>query len=219
MACLRVYVLACSRAWRACVLTYLACLRAYLLTCLACLRVYVLGVFTCLRAWRAYVLRCLRAWCACIFTCMLVMMKYFIFLRVYLLGVLYISILKFKNSHNKKIVCFVNQPQKRILHYKENRSAKCYGRRCDVVFTKGSLCLKVTGALTIPLGKKEAVEQLFYFCGKKNCLLQKPVWCNVQYPTCIEASKTVVEQDIRRVADEFELPIVNEIWKRFNQID
>ena len=104
-----------------------------------------------------------------------------------------------------------NQPQKCILHYKENRSAKCYGRRCDVVFTKGSLCLKVTGALTIPLGKKEAVEQLFYFCGKKNCLLQKPVWCNVRYPTCIEASKTVVEQDIRRVADEFELPIVNEI--------
>ena len=33
-----------------------------------------------------------------------------------------------------------NQPQKCILHYKENRSVKCYGRRCDVVFTKGSLC-------------------------------------------------------------------------------
>ena len=80
-----------------------------------------------------------------------------------------------------------------------------------MVFTKGILCLKVTGALTIPLGKKEAVEQLFYFCGGKNCLLQKPVWCNVQYSTCIEASKAVVEQDIRRVADEFELPIVNEI--------
>ena len=64
-----------------------------------------------------------------------------------------------------------NQPQKCILHYKENRSAKCYGRHCDVVFTKGNLCLKVTGALTIPLEKKEAVEQLFYFCGKKNCLL------------------------------------------------
>ena len=63
-----------------------------------------------------------------------------------------------------------NQPQKCILHYKENRSAKCYGRRCDVVFTKGSLCLKVTGALTIPLGKKEAIEQLFYFCGKKKLL-------------------------------------------------
>ena len=182
----------------------LACLRACVLTCLACLRAYV-------RAWHAYVLTCLRAWCVCIFTCMLVMMKCFIFLRVYVLCVLYILILKFKNSHSKKIVCFVNQPQKCILHYKENRSAKCYGRRCDVVFTKGSLCLKVTGALTIPLGKKEAVEQLFYFCGKKNCLLQKPVWCNVRYPTCIEACKTVVEQDIRRVAEEFELSIVNEI--------
>ena len=78
-----------------------------------------------------------------------------------------------------------------------------------MVFTKGSLCLKVTGALTIPLGKKEAVEQLFYFCGKKNCLLQKPVWCNVQYPTCIEACKTIVEQDRRKVAEEFELRIVD----------
>ena len=36
-----------------------------------------------------------------------------------------------------------------------------------MVFTKGSLCLKVTGALTISLGKKEAVEQPFYICGKK----------------------------------------------------
>ena len=60
-----------------------------------------------------------------------------------------------------------NQPQKCILHYKENRSVKCYGRRCDVVFTKGSLCLKITGTLTIPLGKKEALEQLFNFCVKK----------------------------------------------------
>ena len=32
-----------------------------------------------------------------------------------------------------------NQPQKCISHYKEIRSAKCYGRRCGVVFTKGSL--------------------------------------------------------------------------------
>ena len=77
--------------------------------------------------------------------------------------------------------------------------------RC--VFRNGSL--EVTGALTIPLGKKEAVEQLFYCCGKKNCLLQKPVWCNVQYPTCNEACKTIVEQDRRKVAEEFELRIVD----------
>ena len=59
--------------------------------------------------------------------------------------------------------CLNNQPQKCILH----RRAKCYGRRFDVVFTKVSLCLKVTGASMIPLGKKKAVEQLFYFCGEK----------------------------------------------------
>ena len=51
---LRVYVLACSRALPASVLTCLACLGAYVLgvfTCLACLRVYVLGVLACERAW------------------------------------------------------------------------------------------------------------------------------------------------------------------------
>ena len=63
--------------------------------------------------------------------------------------------------------CLNNQPQKCILHYKENRVAKCYGRRCDIVFANCSLTLKVTGALTISLGKKEAVEQLFHFCGEK----------------------------------------------------
>ena len=95
------------------------------------------------------------------------MMKCFIFLRDCVLGVLFCLIcFTFQNS-NLKIVCLVNHSQKCILHYKENQSAKCYGRHCDVVFTKGSFCLKVAGALTIPLGKKEAVEQLFYFCGKK----------------------------------------------------
>ena len=52
-----------SRAWRACVLTCLACLRDYALACLACLR-----------TWRV---------------CVLVLMKCFIFLRVCVLSVLF----------------------------------------------------------------------------------------------------------------------------------
>ena len=51
-----------SRAWRACVLAYFACLRACVLTCLACLRAYVLSVIACLRAWHACVLACWSAW-------------------------------------------------------------------------------------------------------------------------------------------------------------
>ena len=79
--------------------------------------------------------------------------------------------------------------------------------------------MKVTGVLMILFGKKEAVEELFYFCGKKNCLLQMPVWCNFRYPTCIEACQTVAEEDITRVVEEFELPIITEILKRSNLID
>ena len=89
-------------AWRACVLCMFTCLGAQmlgLLTCLACLRASALSVLTslvCLRSCvRAcydemfYFLTCLRTLCA---------------LFSYLL---YISILKFKNSYNKKLVCFV----------------------------------------------------------------------------------------------------------------
>ena len=70
---------------RAYVLGAFTCLRAYVLGVLTCLRAYVLGVLLCLACLRAYVLTCLRACCACV----LVMIKFFIFLRVCVLGVLF----------------------------------------------------------------------------------------------------------------------------------
>ena len=78
---LRACVLTCLACLRACVLTCLGYLHAYVLMCLTCLRVCVLTCLTCLRA---YVLTCLLA---CVFTHVLVMMKYFIFLPVCVLGV------------------------------------------------------------------------------------------------------------------------------------
>ena len=54
-----------SRAWRACVLTCLACLRAYVLgvlTFLTCLRACMLTCLACLRAWHAYELACSCVW-------------------------------------------------------------------------------------------------------------------------------------------------------------
>ena len=100
---LRVYVVACSRVWNVCVLTCLSacvlpCLCAWctsvlgLLTCLACLRTSVLSVLSCVRACydeMFYFLTCLRTWCA------------------FLSYLLYISILKFKNSQSEKFVWFV----------------------------------------------------------------------------------------------------------------
>ena len=50
-----------------------------------------------------------------------------------------------------------NQPQKCILHYKENRRAKCYGRRVVMGFLQKAVLFD----------RHERVEQLFYFCGKK----------------------------------------------------
>ena len=78
---LRVYVLACSRAWCAYVLT---CLRAYVLGVLA-----RLTCLACLRAQRACVLTCVVYLCACVRACTLVLMKCFIFLHVWVLGVLF----------------------------------------------------------------------------------------------------------------------------------
>ena len=86
---LRVYVLACSRAWRAYVLgvfTCLVCLRACVLTCLVCLRVYVRACHDEM----FYFLTCLHTWCA--------FLSYFV----------YISILKFKNSHSKKLCALLS---------------------------------------------------------------------------------------------------------------
>ena len=90
-------------------LTCLACLRAYELVCLACLvclrasvlgvlgvlkylSASVLGAFACVRDIydeMLYFLACLRTW------------------RAFLSYLLYISILKFKNSYSEKLVCFV----------------------------------------------------------------------------------------------------------------
>ena len=73
--CLRVFESAKLRAWRACVLTCLACstcLRACVFTCLACSRAYVLGVFTCLRAHVLGVLTCLRAHVIGVLACLYV---------------------------------------------------------------------------------------------------------------------------------------------------
>ena len=104
---LRVYVLACLGVWHACVLGMPARLRAYVLGVLVCLHASVLSVLSCLA--------CLCAQHACVLTGVVVTMKCFIFLGVCGLGVwcaflsylLYISILKFKNSWSKQIVCFV----------------------------------------------------------------------------------------------------------------
>ena len=87
-------VLACFACLRACVLRCLAHLRAYVLGVLTCLRACVLTCLVCLCLWgRAcynemlFFLTCLRTWCA------------------FLSYLLYISILKFKNSHSKKKLC------------------------------------------------------------------------------------------------------------------
>ena len=75
-----------------------------------------------------------------------------------------------------------NKPQETKLHHKESRSAKCQGRGCNNIFTAGTLCLKVEGALTVPPKRDEAVEQRFYFCPQKQCLANPPHWSNVKYP-------------------------------------
>ena len=85
LTCLRAYVLGVFTRLRANVLGVFTCLRAYVLGVLTCLRAYMLGVLLCLACLRAYMLTCLRACCACV----LVMMKFFIFLRVFVLRVLF----------------------------------------------------------------------------------------------------------------------------------
>ena len=188
---LRVYVLMCLRPWRAYVLgvlTCLACLHAYVLTCLLCLRVYVRACYDKM----FYFLTCLRAWCA------------------FLSYLLYISILQFKNSHSKKMCALLTS----------RKNAFCILQKIEVpnvtetlwcCFYKRQSLFEGYRCINDSIGEERGSRTTILFLWEKNCLLQKPVWCNVRYPTCIEACKTVVEQDIRRVVEEFELPILNEI--------
>ena len=46
-----------------------------------------------------------------------------------------------ENYHNE---------QTYMLHYKEARSANCLGKNCKKKLEIGSLCIKVTGAITVP---------------------------------------------------------------------
>ena len=218
----------------------MACLRAHVLGVLACLRTWPVYVLTCLRAWRAYEFACLRAWriyvltclaclCAQVLTCLVCLHLY---VRACLLwwNILFSYVFTY-------LVCFIFQylnlkilTAKKLCALLTSRKNTFYIiRKIEVRNVTGDVVMwflrKVVFVWRLQVrwrfhwGKKESVEQLFYFCGEKNCLLQKPVWCNVQYLMCIKACKTVVEQDIRRVAEEFEFPIVNEIRKCFNQID
>ena len=81
MACLRAHVLCVFTCLCAHVLDVLTCLRVCVLTCLACFRVYVRACYDEM----FYFLTRLRTWCA------------------FLSYLLYISILKFKNSHSQKL--------------------------------------------------------------------------------------------------------------------
>ena len=54
-----------------------------------------------------------------------------------------------------------NNSQSFTLHHKTKRSAKCYGRNCQIIFIVGALCFRVERALTVLYSKSDAVEQLF----------------------------------------------------------
>ena len=85
LACLRAYVLMCLACLRVCMLMCLACLCAYVLTCLVCLCVYMPACYD-----KMFFLTCLLTWCA------------------FLSYLLCISILKFKNSHSKKLCALLS---------------------------------------------------------------------------------------------------------------
>ena len=105
-----------------------------------------------------------------------VLCKHIIFILVVFLGVFQRFLLPpktvlRKNKHDLKEILQkhpgYNKPQETKLHHKESRSAKCQGRGCNNIFTAGTLCLKVDGALTVPPNRDEAVEQRLYFCLQK----------------------------------------------------
>ena len=117
-----------------------------------------------------------------------------------------------KNKHDLKEILQkhpgYNKPQETKLHHKESRSAKCQGRSCNNIFSAGTLCLKVEGALTVPPNRDEAVEQKFYFCPRKQFLSNPPHWCNVKYPQFFVASESIRDCIITDTSNVLGIPDV-----------
>ena len=117
-------------------------LRAHVLGVFACLHAYVL---TCLRAWRVCVLDILGvlaklACLVCLHACVLVMMKFFIFLRVCVLGVLFCLIsFTFQYLNLKILTVKILCALLRILIGKKHPKIKLQRLRKIRIWTFGSL--------------------------------------------------------------------------------
>ena len=85
------------------------------------------------------------------------------------------KVLRKSKNDLKEILPGYNKPQETKLHLQESRGAKCQGSRFNNIFTAGTLCLKVEGALTVPPKRGEI------FHPWKQYFADPPHWSNVKY--------------------------------------
>ena len=98
----------------------------------------------------------------------------------------FLQILREHELYDKEQIC--------TLHRKSKRSTKCSG--CKNILEVAVLAVKVNGAISVPFGKATAVEQVFYFCPKRQCFTKVPKWCNVKIPVQIVAGEGINQTDI-----------------------
>ena len=79
------------------------------------------------------------------------------------------------------------------LHNKTKRSATC--RSCKKIFKVGSLCIKIDGVLTVPIGHDTATVQTVYACVDPLCLRSMPYWTNARYPTSLLSTPDVTTEE------------------------
>lgn len=117
---------------------------------------------------------------------------------------------RYKSTDVKAIL--TNHPdyqkeQEWVLHRKLSRSAMCRGCHKKVI-EKGSICLKVEGAISVPFGKDFAVAQTFYFCTDKQCLLSFPPWTNIRPPLFIMSDSNIEEAIKTTISSDLSVPVV-----------
>ena len=61
------------------------------------------------------------------------------------------------------------------------------------ILQRGTRCIKVDGALTVPYGKDVAMKQLFYFCATRECFTRPPVWSNIRPNVDIRGGENITE--------------------------
>ena len=93
----------------------------------------------------------------------------------------------------------------KFLHVtKVGRSASCSGFKCQNPLMVGDNVVRVPKAVGVPYGKEIAVQTDYFFCPKRLCIRNPPVWTNIKYTEDVvfEKGESITDAEHSNLLDE-----------------